>query len=305
MILIGFRHKPVSPGFLGYVEGEFVRVASPIAGALVDLPLTRGMMVNIGNPLFSLERENEIAARDEANRRYEKAVFSLKDIQVGKRPEEIEVIENMLIQAEADQELAVLSLKRQEKLVTTNATSIESLDRARSAYNHGVARIAELKAQLKVARLPARKMEIKAAQMEVEAAKEVLHQAQWRLDQKIIKSPVSGFIFDTLYVPGEWVAAGSPITVILPPKNIKVRFFVPEEKLGAFKIGQAVTIRCDGQEKDIPATLSYISPMAEYTPPIIYSREWRSKLLYMLEARPSENPESLHPGQPVTVIGLS
>jgi HlyD family secretion protein len=295
------QQHPPSPGYLGYVEGEFVRVASPIAGALIDLPIKRGMDIAVGESLFVLEHENEVAARDEATRRYERAKFELNNLKTGKRPEEIEVIEETLAQAEADQEFAHLFFERQKKLIITNATSTESVDRAKAAYERGQARIAELKSQVKVARLPARKMEIKAAEKEVEAAHAVVKQAQWRLEQKFIKSLVKGLVFDTLYVPGEWVPAGSPVVVILPPENIKVRFFVPEYRLGRFKVGQHVTLKCHGQEKEIPAILSYISPTAEYTPPVIYSREWRSKLMYMLEARPIQNPEVLHPGQPVDV----
>lgn len=299
------QHHAIAPGYLGYVEGEFVRVASPIAGALTNLPVKRGMDTVVGAPLFVLEQENEIAARDEAMHRFERAKFQLSNIKVGKRPEEIEVIQDTLVQAEADQEFARLIWERQKKLITTNATSIENLDRAKTAYDRGQARVEELKDQLKVAQLPSREMEIKAEEKEVEAAHAVARQAQWRLDQKFIKSPVKGLVFDTLYVPGEWVPAGSPVVVILPPENIKVRFFVPEYRLGSFKVGQPVMLKCDGQEKEIPAVLSYISPTAEYTPPVIYSREWRSKLMYMLEARPIQHLQNLHPGQPVDVtIGI-
>ncbi len=193
-----YEHDQPPLGFLGYVEGEFVRVASPIAGTLVNRPIKQGMNISQGAPLFTLERENEIAARDEALRRYERTKFELENIKIGKRPEEIEVIADTLAQAEADQKFARLFLERQEKLIATKATSIESLDRARSNYNHGEARIAELKAQLKVANLPGREMEIKAAQQEMEAAHAVLRQAQWRLDQKSITSSVTGFVFEAL-----------------------------------------------------------------------------------------------------------
>jgi HlyD family secretion protein len=300
--LVWYKHNSPSFGYLGYVEGEYVRVASPLAGALVKLPITRGMAVTPGKLLFILEHKNEIAARDEAFRRYEKAKYELANIKVGKRPEEIEVISDTLVQAEADQEFNLHYLQRQQQLIQSNATSFENLDRARSNYNHGEARIAELRAQLKVAKLPGREMEIKATEKEVAATREVLAQAQWRLDQKFILSPVKGFVFDTLYVPGEWVPAGSPITIILPPENIKVRFFVPEQQLGSLKLGQSVLIKVDGNEKDIKARITYISPTAEYTPPVIFSREWRTKQLYMVEARPLVTPELLHPGQPVDVV---
>jgi HlyD family secretion protein len=297
-----YESRTPEVGFFGYVEGEFVRVASPLAGALTSLPVKRGMTISSGTPLFVLEQENEVAARDEAHLRHIRAKFSLENIKTGKRPEEIEVIEDTLTQAMADERFSALFLKRQEKLILTNATSLESLERARSAHDHDIAHIAELKAQLKVARLPGRPMELKGAEKDMEAAKALLTQAQWRVDQKSIQSPVTGFIFDTLYVQGEWIPAGSPIVVLLPPENIKVRFFVPEEELGNLKINQLVKIKIDGEQTGIPATLSYIAPVAEYTPPVIFSREWRSKLVYMVEARPNAHPEKFHPGQPVEVM---
>jgi len=296
-------HEPLpsSSAFLGYVEGEYVRVAPSMGGVLLDLPIHRGMNVSAGSPLFVLEQENEIAARDEAQRRYERTKFNLKNLMVGKRPEEIDVIKEMLAQAEADQQFNILSLERQEKLVTTNSASLESLDRARTAYNRGKARIAELKSQLEVAQLPAREMEIKAAEMEAMAAKDALRQAQWRLDQKSVKSEVGGMVCDTLYVVGEWVQAGSPVAVLLPPENIKVRFFVPQPWLNSLKLGQRVIIKREGHIRDVSALITYISPAAEYTPPMIYSREWRTKLMYMVEARPAEYSDTLHPGQPVDI----
>jgi HlyD family secretion protein len=117
-----------------------------------------------------------------------------------------------------------------------------------------------------------------------------------------LRAPRDGQVTDTLYVQGEWVPAGSPVVALLPPANIKVRFFVPEKILGSVKTGQAVSVRCDGCEKPISAHISYISPQAEYTPPVIYSRENRAKLVFLVEARPAPvEAAELHPGQPVEV----
>jgi len=103
-----------------------------------------------------------------------------------------------------------------------------------------------------------------------------------------------------MYRVGEWVPAGSPVVSLLPPGNIKVRFFVPETVVGALKVGQQATLRCDGCGDPIPVHIDYVSNQAEYTPPVIYSRESRSKLVYMVEARPTpEAATRLHPGQPV------
>jgi hypothetical protein len=129
-----------------------------------------------------------------------------------------------------------------------------------------------------------------------------LARAEWDLAQKHQKAPHSGLVFDTLYRPGEWVPAGHPVVVLLPPPNIKVRAFVPETWVGALKVGQGVRVFVDGVPDAFPGTLSYISPRAEYTPPVIYSRESRAKLVFLIEARFDPRVAvSLHPGQPVDI----
>jgi HlyD family secretion protein len=127
-------------------------------------------------------------------------------------------------------------------------------------------------------------------------------QANWRLDQLRRAAPAAGVIVDTLYREGEWVAAGSPVVRMLPPANIKVRFFVPQAELSRLPVGQEVTIRCDGCASTVAARVSYVATEPEYTPPIIYSNENRSKLVFMIEARPDEAERAaLRPGQPVEV----
>jgi HlyD family secretion protein len=134
----------------------------------------------------------------------------------------------------------------------------------------------------------------------VRAARAQLEQAEWRLGELSQAAPKAGRVIDTLYRPGEWVAAGAPVISMLPPDNVKVRFFVPEPQLGAIQIGDEVQVDCDACAPDLVAEISFIAPEAEYTPPVIYSREMRAKLVYMVEAKPRQT-DSLRPGQPVDV----
>ncbi len=107
---------------------------------------------------------------------------------------------------------------------------------------------------------------------------------------------------DTLFVRGEWVPAGSPVVAVLPPGNVKVRFFVPEPRLGALKVGQKVALACDACGSGLEATIAYIASQAEFTPPVIYSKDNRAKMVFLVEARPAaELAARLHPGQPVDV----
>jgi HlyD family secretion protein len=153
-----------------------------------------------------------------------------------------------------------------------------------------------------VARLAARPDEIAAARAEAQAARAALAQAQWRLGQKAVAAPVAGAVQDRLYQPGEFVPAGNPVVVLLPPENLKLRFFVGEPELAKVKTGQAVRASCDGCGAEIPATIHFVSTQAEYTPPVIYSRENRAKLVYLVEARvAAKDAARLHVGQPVEV----
>jgi len=130
----------------------------------------------------------------------------------------------------------------------------------------------------------------------------VLAQADWRVGQKSVVAPNAGLVYDTMFRVGEWVAAGSPVVRMLPPENIKVRFFVPQTVLGMLTIGRRVSLHCDGCAADLPAAITFVSPQAEFTPPVIYSNETRSKLIYMIEAHPSAaDAVKLHPGQPLAV----
>ena len=120
------------------------------------------------------------------------------------------------------------------------------------------------------------------------------------MEQKSVAAPVGGLVHDTYFVEGEWVPAGRPVAAILPPANVKVRFYVPETSLGSISPGMPVEIRCDGCPAPIAGKVTFISAQAEYTPPVLYSKESRAKLVFLIEARP-DGGSNLHPGQPVDV----
>jgi HlyD family secretion protein len=128
-----------------------------------------------------------------------------------------------------------------------------------------------------------------------------LNSAQTRLARRKVSSPVTGSVQQVYYRAGEWVPAGKPIIAVLPPGNLKVRFFVNEAMLPKLSIGDTVTVSCDGCAPGITAKISFIARTSEFTPPVIYSMEERSKLVFLVEARP-ERPERLRVGQPVSVM---
>jgi HlyD family secretion protein len=238
--------------FQGYIEGEYVYVASPLGGALTNLAVARGDQVKAGQLLFALERDSEAAALDEAKK-------------------------NVAL-AKANLALSESEFGRRQKLRGDNGViSAEELDQSRAQRDADAA--------------------------QVESQQAALAQAKWSFDQKQQFAPTNAFVQDTLYRQGEYVAAGNPVVVLLPPENLKVRFFVPQEKLPQIKTGETVSVSFDGAAKIYSATISYISTQVEFTPPVIYNRENRAKLVFMIEAKFSlADAADLRPGQPVDVM---
>lgn len=291
-----------APQIQGYIEGEYVRVAAPFAGKLQQLAVHRGDTVAAGAPLFALERENEDAARREAAERMRAAEARLADLRTGKRPTEVASFDQQLRRANATRDLSAAQLRRQQELHRAGFVSAAALDDARTQLKRDEAAVADLQAQVATAKLPARTQEIHAAEAEAKAAREVVAQSEWRLAQRAIAAPVSGRVHDTYYVVGDWVPAGSPVASLLPPGNLKARFYVPETQLSPLKIGQAIGLGCDGCPTGLTATVDFVSDRAEFTPPVLYSKENRGKLVYLVEARlGADAAKDMKPGQPIDV----
>jgi len=289
--------------FQGYIEGEYLLVSSPLAGQLDKLSVNRGDRVAAGDILFTLEHSFEQAAFDEAEQVLQRAKNRLADLLKGQRPSELAATRARLAQAQASLDLSETEYRRRSTLFEQKVIPRDQLDRTRTELERNRAAVEQLTAELETAQLGARTDLIAAARSDVAAARSRLAQAKWRLEQKAQAAPDSGLVFDTFYVAGEYVPAAHPVVSILPPDNIKIRFFVPEPVRGGLNAGQSVSVRLDGKKKNIPAKITYISPEAEYTPPVIYSRETRAKLVYMIEAdfAPAD-ASSLHPGQPADVF---
>lgn len=301
--LVGACGEKTAPAWQGYVEGEYVLVAAPAAGRLERRFVDRGAQVKAGAPLFVLEQENEQAARQESQERLKNAQARLANLEGARRSPEIEAIRAQQREAEVARDLSAEQLARQQRLYAAKFVSQATVDAARTAWQRDVARVAEITAQLKAARLSiGREKEIAAARAEVDAQRAVLAQSEWRLAQRAVQAPVSALVQDSFYSPGEWVASGAPVVSLLPPSAVKLRFFVPEPALPRIAPGSTVQAACDGCGAPIAARVTFVSRQAEYTPPVIYSRDQRSRLVYLVEARPAAaDAARLRPGQPVDV----
>ena len=295
--------KPTAPAsWTGYVEGEYLYLAAPVAGRIEHLSVQAGQTVAKAAPLFELEREAEMANLNETKARQLTAKAQANNTQKGKRSDEIAVIEAQLRNALVQEKLTQTDLARQQKLVDQAFVSKARLDDAQTQVQIAQGRVAELRASLKVARLPSRNDEQIAADANAQAASEVVKQSAWRNAQKSQIAPAHGLIADIFFRPGEYVAAGQPVLSLLPPENVKLRFFVPEAELGQLQIGQAVQVNCDACGPAQKVHITRIARQADYTPPVIYSNAQRSKLVFMVEAHlDAVSSSRLNPGQAIDV----
>ena len=138
------------------------------------------------------------------------------------------------------------------------------------------------------------------AEAALRQAKANLDASQTHLTRRDVFSPVEGTVQQIYYRPGETVPAMRPVVALLPPGNLKLRFFAPEAVLSQIKYGETVEVSCDACERGLTAKVTFISRSAEFTPPVIYSLEERAKLVFLIEAHP-DHPEKFRVGQPVTV----
>lgn len=294
--------RPTPAGWQGYLEGEFIYVAAPLAGRLDQLAVAKGTRVAAGAPLFTLELAAELAAQRQSADQLLAAQARLADLKKGSRPSELAALEARLAQSRSAAELSKLELARQENLFQTNVISAADIDRARLTHERNTRAIEELAAQVTTAGLGARPDAVAAAESDARAAAAAKERADWSVAQKAQTAPRPALVYDTLYREGEFVAAGLPVVALLPPENMKVRFYVAEADFAALKAGDVVRVTLTGRPP-LDARVSYLSPKPEYTPPVLYNRENRAKLVFLIEAVFTDPAAArdLHPGQPVDV----
>lgn len=302
ILLVGGCTSSADDGLTGYVESDMVYLAVPTGGTLGVLEVNRGSRVVLGQLLFELDTENEKLATAESAARLQQTEAQLKNLQSGRREPEINVLQQQIAQANSIQIAAGLKLKRNEDLVVQGFVSPTALDDLKAEYSRATARVRELDAQLSGARLKARPQEIASAEAGTQAAQQVLAQVQWREKQKRHVSPINGIVFDVLYRRGELVPPNTPVLALMPDDSLKVRFYVPQALVSKYTLGSAVSVHCDGCATNFKAVINFVSPTAEYTPPMIYSNENRQKLVFLLEAKPEKNAgKGLNPGLPVSI----
>jgi len=285
----------------GYIEGTYVYVAAEAGGRLIERPVAAGQKVAAGDRLFVLDDADQRAAVTGAEARLAQANAELANLKTGERPEEVGVLAANLTSARATFQNAQDDYRRKLSLRQNGTIAQATVDTAQTAVDTASAQVDAAERQLEVARLPARPDQIDAALRNVNALEADLEQAKTALARRTQTALAAGLVEETYYEPGELVTAGQPVVSLLPDANRKVRFFVPERLLASVHIGSAVAVSCDGCPMGLTAKVEFVATAAEFTPPIIYSKDSRDKLVFRVDARPQAGTEALKVGQPVDV----
>lgn len=288
--------------FQGYIENDLTYIASPFSGKLLALSVKRGDHVKQGTRLFSLDSQPQSDDVDNAAANMASAKASLEDIKKGARDTKLDEIKAQISQAEADLAYNKKEYERRKELMATENIQVDLYDQAVRDVDKITAMIAQYTASLNDAKLPARSDQIHAAKETLKAATALLQKAKWSLAQKTQTAPADARVFDTYYSIGELAPQNTPVVSLMISDKNKAIIFVPEAELSRLNLGAKAHVGCDGCEADLDGNISFISPKAEYTPPVVYSHASRAKLVYRIEVdfTPS-TAMKLHPGQAVDV----
>lgn len=279
----------------GYIEGEDLFLAAPISGTLASISAVEGQRVSPGEQLFRIDPATLSAEGEQAAASVAAARTQIASAEAQAQQAQAEVSAAAADAARARQDLArLVSVKRDDPA----AVAGKDLDGARAALQSASARFA---AAQKTA--DARKAEVLASRAQAQQARGGAHEVAIRVAQLSPSAPSPGLVEDVLFQPGEWVNANQPVVALVPDNKIKVRFYVPEREVARYRPGATVRFSCDACAPGLSARISYVSPRPEFTPPVIFSRGSRDRLVFMVEAYPAR-PTRLMPGLPVDVEPL-
>ena len=299
VVFPGFGSAP-EQFFNGYVEADYLYVAPSSPGRITRIEVIEGMAVTIDQQLVFLDDSTEAAALRAAQANVAVAQANLDNLLTGGREAEIKVIRASVANAEADQHLAQLTLDRSLQLLAKGLVPTAQVDTEQARVQSANAKVAQLQAQLAVAELPARNAQKLAAEATLQGAGAEVDRAKSALQDRTLSAPQVGLVDRIYFDVGEVAGAGTPVLSLYQPERLKAFFFVPEPERASFSVGDLLSVSCDGCPEGLTANVTRMAPSPQHTPPILYGRDERARLVFRAEAR-LQHLEGVLPGQPITL----
>jgi HlyD family secretion protein len=303
LLAAGCRDRRADETLLpGYLEADMLEMGAPEGGYLTELAVRRGDQVAADAVLFKLDATPLALARQRAEASGDAARLRAEDALLGEREETIRRLEALVAAEEARLAQARAEFDRHTTLVRSGAVSQSAVQEREALYKQSRENLAALHAQLDLARKGQRPLQIAALDAEQRASQAARDLAAWLTAQAVRTSPEPAIVQDTLFEPGEWVPAGRPVVVLRRTRDLRARFFVPPAELAQLRLGDEIEIVLPGSATPLRAPVARISNQAEFTPPVIYSREESQRLVFLVEAQlPPAAAAELHPGLPVSI----
>ncbi len=279
----------------GYVEGESLYLAAPVAGTVGSIAAVEGTRVEAGQPLFSIDPATLSAQGAQARAQTLEARTRTAAAEASAQQARSEAAAAAADAEKARRDLdRLLSVRRDDPA----AVAGKDIDAAQAALRQATARLIAARDLAE-----ARRSQIDSARAQIEQAQSGEREVRIRVGQLAPPAPVSGLIEDVFFQRGEWVSANQPVVAILPDDRVKLRFFVPETEVARYQPGKSVRFSCDSCADGLTARISHVASRPEYTPPVIFSRDSRDRLMFMVEALPAK-AANLRPGLPIEVEPL-
>lgn len=285
----------------GYIEGDFIYISAQTTSRIEQVLVNRGQQVSTGQTLVILDNNTEKKQYEIANKNMSSEIATLNDLTKGSRHTELNITAAQIAQAESDAKLSQSKLRRYQQLKTKGYVSDFELEQAQTDNHLKQERVRELTSQLASQKLLSRADKIDAQREKAAASQLQLEQSQITLNKLQLKSVSAAEVYDVMYHPGEVVSPGTPILSLLPNSAVKIRFFVPAEQLPRYRLEQKINVKVEGIKQSISARIRFISPKAEYTPPVIYTSAQKKRMVFMIEAVPLKPQPALKLGLPVEV----
>jgi HlyD family secretion protein len=285
---------------LGYVEAEWAYVAAPSSGWIVNGPPSEGSRITAGDLLFTLDSDSAMHSADEFRARLSQAQAQYRNLLSGAREPELKRLQARQAEAEARLSFSKLEYARIVPLVEKGLEQQAKADQAETNLDIARAAASAAREDIEVAQLAGRPDERAAAEAAVNVAQASLDNALYELEERSIEARLEGRIAEVFYRTGEFVKQGDNVVALMRNDGLKVRFNVPQSDLPTLQIGSPVSVRADGAAQPIQGKVSYIADDAEFVPPVLYTRQTRQKLVFLVEARIPVG-DGLHPGLPVEV----
>jgi HlyD family secretion protein len=286
----------------GHIEATDVRLAATVGGRLLEAPFEEGDVVTAGVVVARLETLDAEHLRAQARATAEAADAQLRLLLAGTRAEDLRRAEDQLAQAQAELDAARRDFDRLDGLAERGTATEKSRDDA--ATRQEVAERAVAAARSQVDKLVAgpRRQEIEAARAQRAAAEAAVAAAEQKIVDATVLSPIDGVLTTRVAEPGEVLAPGATIAVLTDLARPWLTVWIDEPNLSRVALGQTAVVAVDGSDRTFEGTVSFISPVAEFTPKNVQTPDERAKLVFRVKVQLDNNEGIFKPGMPADAI---